>query len=287
MTDMEIPEGWTICRLPVMAELIMGQSPPGNTYNDHGDGLPFFQGKADFGERNPTVRKWCSAPKKVAVAGDVLMSIRAPVGPTNVADQRCAIGRGLAVIRANGASFTGYLLHALRLQQEELAEQGVGSTFTAINRSHLESVAIPLPPLAEQRRIVAKVEELLERVTIARERMTSVPAILKRFRKSVLAAACSGRLTVDWREQNEGAAPIAQLMDAVNAERFRLWCRSAVAKAKAANRILRADRFESQYGPAGETNWRRISRNMGNASRFTFTRAKFSTGETGSGRAAN
>jgi len=90
-----------IAKLQEVAEIIMGQSPPGDTYNETGDGLPFFQGKAEFGETCPTVKKWCNAPKKIAEAGDILMSVRAPVGPTNLASERCCIGRGLAAIRAN------------------------------------------------------------------------------------------------------------------------------------------------------------------------------------------
>ena len=180
----------------------MGQSPPGSTYNEEGEGLPFFQGKAEFGDRHPTVRKWCSAPTKIAEAGDVLISIRAPVGPTNVADRTCAIGRGLAAIRPLAGIPTDFLLHAIRMQEDDLASQGTGSTFTAINREHLDAIEVPLPPLAEQRRIVAKVEVLLERTSAARARLAKVPAIAKRFRQSVLAAACSGRLTTEWRNED-------------------------------------------------------------------------------------
>jgi len=93
-----LPEGWSRVRLPEITEITMGQSPPGSTYNSKGQGLPFFQGKVDFGERYPTPRVWCTQPKKTANAGDVLISVRAPVGPTNVADRKCIIGRGLAAL---------------------------------------------------------------------------------------------------------------------------------------------------------------------------------------------
>src|SRR5438874_1850685 len=93
-----LPEGWAYAKLPQIAAINMGQSPPGSTYNKQGDGLPFFQGKADFGDRSPTVRVWCASPKKIAQPGDVLISVRAPVGPTNVADHTCGIGRGLAAV---------------------------------------------------------------------------------------------------------------------------------------------------------------------------------------------
>jgi type I restriction enzyme S subunit len=209
----DLPEGWANAVLPSVADIVMGQSPPGSTYNEERRGLPFFQGKAEFGPKHPAVCKWCTAPTKIAEPGDVLMSIRAPVGPTNVADRRCAIGRGLAAIRPLAGVPTDLILYAIRLQEAELAEQGTGSTFTAINREHLDNIQLPLPPLAEQKRIVAKVEALLGRVNAARERLRNAPAILKRFRQAVLAAACSGRLAADWRELN--AQPDSSLAEGV------------------------------------------------------------------------
>lgn len=142
-------------RLPDVAEIVMGQSPPGETYNDIGEGLPFFQGKAEFGEVSPTAKKWCNAPKKIAEAGDILMSVRAPVGPTNLADTRCCIGRGLAAIRAKQDVLDpAFLRFALRQAEPRLASMGQGSTFAAIGRAELASTQFPLPPIPEQRRIV-------------------------------------------------------------------------------------------------------------------------------------
>ena len=141
--------------LPDVAEIIMGQSPPGDTYNEACVGLPFFQGKTEFGEVSPTPRKWCNAPKKIAEAGDILISVRAPVGPTNLASTQCCIGRGLAAIRANPEQLDpSYLRFALRHAEPRLASMGQGSTFAAIGRAELAKVKFPLPSLAEQRRIV-------------------------------------------------------------------------------------------------------------------------------------
>ena len=146
---------WPTIRLPDVAEIIMGQSPPGDTYNEAGDGLPFFQGKTEFGEVSPTPRKWCNAPKKIAEAGDILISVRAPVGPTNLAATQCCIGRGLAAIRANPEMLEPtYLRFALRYAEPQLASMGQGSTFAAIGRAELARAGLPLPPLPEQRRIV-------------------------------------------------------------------------------------------------------------------------------------
>lgn len=141
--------------LPAVAEIIMGQSPPGNTYNEANIGLPFFQGKSEFGEVSPTPRKWCNAPKKIAEAGDVLISVRAPVGPTNLASTQCCIGRGLAAIRANPELLDpSYLRFALRHAEPRLASMGQGSTFAAIGRAELAKVEFPLSSISEQRRIV-------------------------------------------------------------------------------------------------------------------------------------
>ena len=198
----ELPQGWAEAALPEIAALNMGQSPPSNTYNTGGNGLPFFQGKAEFGDLYPMAEKYCSAPTKIAEAEDILISVRAPVGPTNLCRERSCIGRGLAAIRPRGEIPTRYLLFYLRSIEAWLATQGTGSTFTAISKSDLEELRVRLAPLTEQRRIVAKLQNLLDRVDACQQRLAKIPKLIKRFRQAVLAAACSGRLTADWREEN-------------------------------------------------------------------------------------
>ena len=136
--------------------VIMGQSPPGKSYNTSGDGLPFFQGKTDFGDTYPKIRVFCSLPSRIAEAGDILMSVRAPVGPTNLVKKRCCIGRGLAALRTGARLDTTFLFYFLRHYEPRLASQGQGSTFDAVNRDAIEEIEIPLPPLAEQLRIAAR-----------------------------------------------------------------------------------------------------------------------------------
>ncbi len=144
-----------IVPLPEVTTIIMGQSPPSISYNTRGEGLPFFQGKADFGDLHPTIRVFCTEPNKIAEVGDILISVRAPVGPTNIAPVKCCIGRGLAAIRNSENLEKLYLLYFLRFYEPKLVENGTGSTFDAISRSDLEAVQIPLPPLDEQKRIAA------------------------------------------------------------------------------------------------------------------------------------
>jgi len=163
----ELPPGWAWTTLGEACEITQGQSPPGSSYNALGQGLPFFQGKADFGEMHPTARSWCSAPQKLAAVEDILISIRAPVGPTNIAAEHCCIGRGLAALRARGDIHQRYVLHWLRLTEPELGHKASGSTFAAITGTQLAAHPLPLAPLDEQRRIVAEIEKQLSHLEAA------------------------------------------------------------------------------------------------------------------------
>ena len=163
-----LPPGWRWVKLGEVCVIIAGQSPPGHTYRKKPEGLPFFQGKLDFGDRNPVAQVWCIEPTKIALPGDILISVRAPVGPTNLADQRCCIGRGLAAIRCGANVDREFLLSWLKLVQAVIAKTGSGSTFSAINRKNLEDIRLPLPPLAEQNRIVAILNQQMAAVERAR-----------------------------------------------------------------------------------------------------------------------
>ena len=158
------PSGWKDAELSEFCEIIQGQSPPSDTYNRDATGLPFFQGKTDFGLVNPTARVWCTAPSKIAEAGDILISIRAPVGPTNIADEQCAIGRGIAAIRPLGGITTSFVTHAIRFRESQLQRVATGSTFSAVSGPQLRALSLPLPPLLEQRRIVAEIEKQFTRL---------------------------------------------------------------------------------------------------------------------------
>lgn len=168
MKKFDLPKGWEWRKLgnKKCFEIIMGQSPPSKSYNLNGNGLPFFQGKAEFGEIYPTPRKFCTEPKRFAEVNDVLISVRAPVGPTNLVNQRCCIGRGLASIRCKEKVSFKFLLYALRNYEKQIAYkvQDQGGGFTAIKRNQLANIEIPVPPLKEQQRIVSRIEELTKRV---------------------------------------------------------------------------------------------------------------------------
>ena len=139
----------------------MGQSPNSNSYNDNGDGIPFFQGNADFGERYPVTRKWCSAPTKMAAPEDILISVRAPIGAMNYAKEDCCIGRGLAALTPNKSKVSPeFIFWVLKSKNVELNSKGTGSTFKAIGRKVIEETLVPDIPLEKQ----IEFSEILDRV---------------------------------------------------------------------------------------------------------------------------
>ena len=222
-----LPDGWTPTTLGDSCLVIQGQSPPGTTYNTDGIGLPFLQGKAEFADLYPTAVKWCSSPSKIAIPGDVLISIRAPVGPTNICAIKSCIGRGLAAIRPSSGVPSRYILYALRATEHELRSRSTGTTFEAIRGDDLRSHVLPLPPLPEQHRIVAEIEEHFTRIDASVAALKRVQANLKRYRASVLKAACEGRLVPTEAElaRTEGRdyEPADQLLERILAERRARW----------------------------------------------------------------
>ena len=136
----EIPEGWEPKALGECFNLTMGQSPPGSSYNDHGEGLPFFQGRTDFGFRYPENRKFCTAPTRIAWPGDTLVSVRAPVGDINMAWTQCCIGRGVAALRHKSASSSFTYYSAWTIQEDIRVYEHTGTVFGAINGKQFEAL---------------------------------------------------------------------------------------------------------------------------------------------------
>jgi type I restriction enzyme S subunit len=169
-----------MAELASVADIIMGQSPPSPTYNEAGVGLPFFQGKADFGFRHPKPRLFCNAPLKIAKPRDILVSVRAPVGPTNIVDRECCIGRGLAAIHPRSID-SDFLFFNLRHIEKFIASLGSGSTFHAINKTQLSSVQVNQHgfDLHEQRKI-ASVLSLVQRAIEQQERLIVLTQELKK-----------------------------------------------------------------------------------------------------------
>lgn len=169
-----------MARLEDVCSINMGQSPESSNYNEAGEGIPFFQGNADFGKLHPTVRVWCDAPTKIAEQGDILISVRAPIGALNIANVQCCIGRGLAALTVNERlCYQKYLWYALECKVDELNSKGTGSTFKAINKKTLAETEISLPPLDEQRRIAAVLDKVSGLIAKRREQLDKLDELVK------------------------------------------------------------------------------------------------------------
>lgn len=169
-----------MARLEEICAINMGQSPDSSTYNEDGNGLPFFQGNADFGEIYPAVRMWCSEPTKIAREKDILISVRAPIGALNIANCECCISRGLAALTVNeDICAQEYLWHALSGKVDELNSKGTGSTFKAINKKTLSETEIPLPPIDEQRKIAAILDKVSDLIAKRQQQLDKLDEMIK------------------------------------------------------------------------------------------------------------
>jgi len=185
-----IPKGWQVGTIGESFSLIMGQSPPGKTYNDEGIGLPFFQGRTDFGFRYPRNRKFCSKPTRITNSDDTLVSVRAPVGDLNMAWETCCIGRGVAAIRhrSGSRSFTYY---AMRAMQDKLQQfEHTGTVFGSINKAEFEKLTVLEPP---ENRIEAY-EEHIKPIDDAIKNNIAQSCTLINLRDTLLPKLISGKL---------------------------------------------------------------------------------------------
>ena len=148
MVDSElgmIPEGWGVKRLEDVCNIVMGQSPKSEFYNDTGDGLPFHQGVTNFGDRFPIDRMYCTVQNRIAEAGDILFSVRAPVGRINIADKKIVIGRGLCAIRSRSGN-QAFVFQQLKEQFKEEDTMGSGTIFKSVTKDDMYGLKILVPP---------------------------------------------------------------------------------------------------------------------------------------------
>ena len=179
-------------KLKECCTIIAGQSPESKYYNSKEEGLPFFQGKADFGALYPNIRIYCSQPTKIAEKDDILLSVRAPVGPTNLSPGKVCIGRGLTAIRPGSSISLKYLLYFFRYYEAQLQRSGTGTTFKAITQNVIENIEVPVPSLDEQERIVFKIEELFSKLDASVAELKTAKEKLKVYRQAVLKEAFAG-----------------------------------------------------------------------------------------------
>ncbi len=186
----EIPESWEVIELgdKKVSQIIMGQSPSSSSYNEEENGLPFLQGKAEFGDVYPIATKWSSEPIKIAQKGDILISVRAPVGDVNLADRSYCIGRGLAFIRVSDYVESRYLFYLLTHKKSIFENFGAGSTFKAIGSDILKNFSIPLPPLQEQREIAEILQTIDQKIEIEQKKKTLYEELFRAMLDKLMTA---------------------------------------------------------------------------------------------------
>jgi len=172
-------------KLATVAEIVMGQSPPGSTYNKAGEGLPFYQGVVAFGTRYPSRKVFCSAPSRMAEAGDILFSVRAPIGHVNIATERCCVGRGLSVIKPKDLEDRVYIEFVLRAMPSMWnIFEGGGSVFGNAKKEDLQSLEIVWPQKTERHAIAAILGALDDKIELNRQMNQTLEAMAQALFKN-------------------------------------------------------------------------------------------------------
>ena len=190
----ELPSEWTDGKLIDIATITMGQSPDGSSYNEDGNGTLFYQGSTDFGVRFPSVRQYTTSPSRMANKGDILMSVRAPVGAMNIANNDCCIGRGLSALNSKIGSITHlyYILNDLRVAFEQ--HNAAGTTFGSITKDDLHNLPVIVPP----NDIMEKFEKLCQPMFDIQMKLGEEIEDLIKLREELLPLLMNGQVSVNY-----------------------------------------------------------------------------------------
>jgi type I restriction enzyme S subunit len=186
-----VPEGWEVSPLSTVANIVMGQSPESRYYNDSGDGLPFHQGVMDFGDRFPTDRMYTTFNGRIAEAGDILFSVRAPVGRLNITTKTLVIGRGLCAIRSKSNNQT-FLFQQLKESFQEEDTMGGGTIFKSVTKDDVRGIKLIWP----EGSVIERFERIATPMFAELENLTSRNANLRRTRDLLLPKLISGEVEV-------------------------------------------------------------------------------------------
>jgi type I restriction enzyme S subunit len=229
------PSTWMDAALGQIAEFEMGQAPPGDACNHEGKGKLFVKA-GEFGVNKPIEREWTTMPLKFGRQGDVFICVvGATCGKLNLGAD-CAIGRSVAAIRPGEIIAQHFLYYQLQLQVMALRAASAGSAQGVINRKQLSEIVVRIAPLAEQSRIVAKIEELFSDLDAGVAALKRAKANLKRYRASVLKSAVEGKLTEQWRAKHPAKEPASALLARILLERRQKWEADQLTKFAAAKK---------------------------------------------------
>ena len=184
----EIPEGWEVKKIKYSDEIIMGQSPSSDDYSYVKNGFPFIQGNAEFSELHPEPKLWCSSSNKIALIDDILLSVRAPIGAVNIANQKIGIGRGLCLIRPK-FHHKKYLYYFILFSTDELNSIGTGSTYKAVSVEEVKNLFILNPSTDEQTAIANYLDEKTAQIDSLMEKKKKLIELLKEERTALINQA--------------------------------------------------------------------------------------------------
>ncbi len=188
----EIPLGWEVGELSDVANITMGQSPPGESYNEDKEGIIFFQGSTDFGSRFPSVRQFTTQPTRFAKTGDILLSVRAPVGTINIAKEDCSIGRGLAALNSKNDAIT-YLFEVMKDFKQVYERRNVnGTTFGSITKDDLFSLKVLKP----DKNILEEYQKIIYPTFKMQNKLELESQTLKELRDWLLPMLMNGQVTI-------------------------------------------------------------------------------------------
>ena len=213
----KILKGWKWIKLGEVAEIKMGQSPESKYYNDKGIGLPFLQGNKTFGYRYPEIDMFCSNPIKIARKGEILISVRAPVGDINITNQDICIGRGLASINSL-FNQNEFLFYCLKYSKNDLLASETGTVFGSINKDTLNNFPILLPPLPEQKAIAEVLSSIDDKIDLLhRQNKTLEEMAMTLFRQWFIEPTKDG-LPEGWEEK--ALDEIAEFLNGIPSQKY-------------------------------------------------------------------
>ncbi|MEA5496413.1 restriction endonuclease subunit S [Limnoraphis robusta] len=252
---MELPEGWQLARIDKLGIIITGSTPPKKKAEFFGDSLPFYKPTdLDAGYKVTQAREYLSelgaSQSRVIPPLSVLVTcIGATIGKTGLTRNVCATNQQINAIIPEKNILPQWLFWIITSPQGQqlIIDNASATTLPILNKSRFSELPVPLPPLNEQKRIVAKIEALQERSQRVKAELVAIRPLLDQFRQSVLAAAFRGDLTKDWREKNPDIEPASVLLERIKIERRRRWEEAELEKMKAAGKTPKDDKWKQKY----------------------------------------
>ena len=219
-----LPHHWDVRRLKYSSTIIAGQSPPSEIVTEYLDENPFLQGNAEFGALHPIPKMACTEPPKRAKSLDILLSVRAPVGDLNIADQDYGIGRGLCAIRTRIDLDRLFAYYTLGIARQELLRESTGSTYDAVTAGIVGSLQIPLPPPPEQRAIVRYLDYVDRRIRRYISAKQKLIALLEEEKQAIINQAVTRGLDPNVRLRASGVGWLGDVPEHWEVRRLKTMC---------------------------------------------------------------